>query len=124
MDFPLSDLLTALTHIGTNSRGMSFGGPIDSMIRSNRENLGKLQGRRKRGKEILQDHPVEYAEIKNPMKFAGIEEKLRFHQRLRRDRKKNQFRFILILGLTIIVLMIILFWVVTADYSSVIDLIS
>ncbi len=93
------------------------------MINSNRENLQKLTGR-KRIKDIVENHRVQYQSPMQLIKEPRIHEVERFHMKLKRDRRRNQHRFILILGLTLIILMVILYWVVTADYSEVIEVIN
>lgn len=101
---------------------MSFGGPIDSMINSNKHNL-KLIGKRKRLKEIQ----GEYKHVpKSPIKVEPeLGEKLNlFHAKLRRDIRNDKHRLMLIIGLTLVLILILLYWVVTADYSNLIDLIN
>lgn len=91
------------------------------MINSNKHNL-RLLGKRKRLKEIQ-------AEFKHvPKSPISIEpepgEKLNlFHAKLRREKRHNKHRLMLIIGLTVVLILTLLYWVVTADYSNIIDLI-
>lgn len=91
------------------------------MINAYKGNNRLLKGRRKL-KEILQGYT---AKPSNPIliKKDNIEEMNRFRSRLRKDKKQNQRRMFLILGLTIIISLVLLYWVITADYSDVIRII-
>jgi hypothetical protein len=100
---------------------MSFGGPIDSMFRSQKANLNLLPKR-----ERLQEIQSRYKpKTQDPIQFkeSNIIESLRFKRRLNNQRRQERFRFMLIVGLTLITLMIILYWVVTTDYSEIIQVI-
>tara|TARA_Y100001972_G_C7659005_1_gene332108 strand:- start:123 stop:470 length:348 start_codon:yes stop_codon:yes gene_type:complete len=101
---------------------MSFGGPIDSMINSNKHNL-RLLGKRKRLKEIQGEY--KHAS-KAPMKVEPAHgDKLHlFHTKLRRENRSEKQRLILIIGLTLVLILILVYWVTTADYSNLIDLIN
>ncbi len=101
---------------------MSFGGPIDSMINSHKSNLGLLKNR-KRLKLIQDEYKSSYDDNPIHIKEGNIHEIGRFKTKIKRDRIRNNQRFILIIGLTLIITMVILFWVVTTDYSGVIDII-
>jgi len=99
---------------------MSFGGPIDSMVNANKQNLKQLGKRRK-----LKDIQSEYkASAGKPIKIreSGVEEMNRFKEKLEKDKKRDHFQFILIVGLTLVIMLILMFWVMTADFSGVIDL--
>ncbi|XOV93730.1 MAG: hypothetical protein ACFHWX_03270 [Bacteroidota bacterium] len=100
---------------------MSFGGPIDSMINANKHNL-KLLGKRKSLKEIQGEYN---SSAKTPLKTEALHgEKLaKFHQKLDSQKRADRRRFILIVGLTLIIALFLLIWVASADYSSLIDLI-
>jgi hypothetical protein len=100
---------------------MSFGGPIDSMINQHKWNL-RLLKERKKLKEIQSGYK---AEKRPPITFQDPQsgEFSRFRQRMKVSQKKDRNRLILIIGLTLIIMLIILFWVVTTDYSGVIDVI-
>ncbi len=100
---------------------MSFGGPIDSMIYQHKSNL-RLLKERKKLKEIQSGYKTEK---RPPITFQEPQsgEFSKFKQRLKLSQKKDQNRMILIIGLTLIIMLIILFWVVTSDYSGIIDVI-
>ncbi|MEQ8882832.1 MAG: hypothetical protein RLQ12_24535 [Cyclobacteriaceae bacterium] len=101
---------------------MSFGGPIDSMIRSSKHNL-KLLGKRKRLKEIISAYKHS---PQSPLKVEPLRgEKLhQFHSKLDREKRAEKQRLIIILGVTLVFILILLYWVITADYSNLIDLIN
>ena len=101
---------------------MSFGGPIDSMINAHKSNM-RLLKKRKKLKEIQDEYDAHSDPNSLHIPEGSIQEMGRFKARLRKERKRDTNRFILIVGITLVVILVILIWVVTADYSQVIDLI-
>ncbi len=101
---------------------MSFGGPIDSVFNSNKQNLKQL-GKRKRLKDI-QDAGAKFSERK-PLKFKQPTSLgwSKFQRQQRLNRKNDRIRFVLIVGITLIIIMIILMMVINADLSGIIEVI-
>ncbi len=100
---------------------MSFGGPIDSMINANKHNR-KLLGKRKRLKEI---HGEYKHSVKPPLKTRPVDEDRvdQFLFRFEKENRNDRQQLILIAGLTLVIILVLLLWIVSADYSSIIDVI-
>ncbi len=99
---------------------MSFGGPIDSMINSNKSNLGLLK-KRKRLKEIQDEYKSTHREIAESE--VTEEEKKNFQKRMKISRRLDSIKRVISIVLTLIVLTFILYMVYTADYSGLIEVI-
>ena len=100
---------------------MSFGGPIDSMINSNKQNLKEL-GKRRNLSEIQKDYKATQSK---PLRFkkGTTQGLLQFQNHMRQSRKADRLRFVLIVGLTLIIVLIILMSIINADYSGIIEVI-
>ncbi len=97
---------------------MSFGGPIDSMINSHRENSKKLHPLKRMNEITI---PGKKTELK--FKESSIREMERWKKRISRNKKKDRMQSLLILILSIIILLSLLMWIMSADFSPVIDVI-
>jgi predicted nucleic acid-binding Zn ribbon protein len=89
------------------------------MINSHISNLRLLRKKEKRNVPSFPDKS-------NPLRFkeASITEKHRWHERLRKDQKRDRIRLIILFSISIIIMLIILFWVIHIDYSGIIDVIN
>lgn len=91
------------------------------MINANKENL-KLLRERKRLKEIQGNYKYS---LQTPIKIKPIQED-KFHHflsRMERQKRGDKQRMVLIIGLTLVIMLLLLLWIVSADYSSLIDVI-
>ena len=101
---------------------MSLGGPIDSMINNYRSNIRMLTGRM-RLRQGREDHSVNYPGSENVFKQGVIGEMEQFNARMRKDRRRDHRRFLIILGVTVILILVIMYAVVTTDYTEVIEVV-
>lgn len=102
---------------------MSFGGPIDSMLNSNRQNLRQLSKRKQ-----LKDIQLEFgskSSVKKPLKFKQPTSRgwSRFQSQQKLNRRNDRIRFALIVGITLIIMMLILLMVIKANYTAIIEVI-
>ncbi len=98
---------------------MAFAGPIASMTNSHTGNLQWL-GRKRLLKKIQEEFP---ATKQKPLTFSeGVPgEYWRFQERLHADLRRDLRRRYMVFGITLVIMLASLYWVVTADYTPIIE---
>jgi hypothetical protein len=98
---------------------MSFGGPIDSMQNSQRSNKGLLRSR-KRLKEIQENYPAHRKQQVLKEKNQGDEATTQGKGSIKYTERNRTFIKVLV---TLLIVMMLAWWLMSRDPSAIIELI-
>ena len=95
---------------------MSFGGPIDSMINSNKNNQNLLK-KNKRLRELLASYKTKHQPTIE--KALSKEDSLRVEQLLVKIKRQKRIRNWITIILSLTLSMLIIYWILTGDYTGI-----
>ena len=100
---------------------MSFGGAIDAMIRSYQSNVGWLRRKRISDQNLLYKRSNKQGEETKPL---DEKQKQWVSNYIKEYKRQEHIRKRIVIGFTIIISMVILYYILTADYSGLIEILT